>query len=159
MDIILEFLLLGAFAGVLLIGFMVLKAKKPHNTDYKIAMGLALAAAFLLFWVNGAVGIIGSSNNDANMMYIGVLATAFIGALLARFQPRGLARAMYTTAVAQVLVAVIAIAAGLGSQDPGGPWDIAALTSFYSALWVSSGVFFQKASDSEHYSSDTVAER
>ena len=158
MNLIVEFILLGAFAGALIIGFMVLKARKPHNTDYKFAVGLALAAAFLLFWVNGAVGIIGASSNDANMMYGGVLALGFIGALIARFQPHGMARAMFTTAFAQVVVAVIALSAGLGSTDPSWPWDIVILTGFYSALWVGSALLFQKAAAQEQLPADAGPE-
>ena len=149
MNIIFEFVLLGAFAGALIIGFMVLKARRPHNTNYKFAVGLALAAAFLLFWVNGAVGIIGASSNDANMMYFGVLAIGFVGALIARFQPHGMARVMFTTAVAQVLVSVITLSAGLGSTDPSWPWDILILTGFYSALWVGSALLFRNAAAQE----------
>ena len=46
----------------------------PTNTAYRWAVGVALAAAFILFWVNGAVGIIGADGDDANSMYYGVLA-------------------------------------------------------------------------------------
>jgi len=42
------------------------------------------------------------------LMYIGVLAVGIIGALIARFQPHGMARALFATALAQMLVAVIA---------------------------------------------------
>ena len=142
-------MLLGAFAVALVIGFRVLKARRPHNTDYKFAVGLAFVAAFLLFWVNGAVGIIGASSNDANVMYFAVLAIGFIGALIARFQPHGMARAMFATAFAQAMIAVIALSAGLGATDPSWPWDILILTGFYSALWVGSAVLFQKAAVQE----------
>ena len=49
-----------------------LAAIKVGNIVYRSAVGLALTAAFILIWVNGAVGIIGSENNDANLMYGGV---------------------------------------------------------------------------------------
>ncbi len=149
MNIIFQFMLLGAFAVALVIGFRVLKARRPQNTDYKFAVGLAFVAAFLLFWVNGAVGIIGASSNDANVMYFAVLAIGFIGALIARFQPHGMARAMFATAFAQAMIAVIALSAGLGATDPSWPWDILILTGFYSALWVGSAVLFQKAAVQE----------
>ena len=145
MNIFFEFLLLGVFAGSLIYGFMVLNARYPNNTNYKIAVGLALAATFLLFWVNGAVGIIGSSNNDANMMFFGVLAIPFTGALIARFVPKGMARTMFTTAGVQILVATIALAGGFGTSGPTWPWDVVILTVFFSALWVGSGILFQKA--------------
>ena len=66
-----------AFAGALLIGvgltYEWLK-RKSGNFTYRAALIVALAAAFLLFWVNAAVGIIGDEGNPANLMYIGVLA-------------------------------------------------------------------------------------
>jgi hypothetical protein len=36
--------------------------------------GLAVGTALFLVWSNLAVGLIGSENNPANMMYLGVLA-------------------------------------------------------------------------------------
>src|ERR687896_2261411 len=78
------------FAGALIFGTgltYVLVARKAGNIAYRAAVGIALAAAFLLFWVNGAVGVIGSEDNPANVMYFGVLAIAIIGAIIARFRP------------------------------------------------------------------------
>ncbi len=140
-----KFLPLVALAAAFIVVFMVLKARKPDNTAYKSAIGLALAAAFLLFWVNGAVGIIGAARNDANLMYGGVFAVGIIGAIIARFQPHGMARALFATALAQALVAVIALIAGLGSTAPIWPWDILILTGFFAALWVGSALLFRKA--------------
>ncbi len=64
---------------------------------------------------NGAVGIIGSEDNDANMLYFGVLAVGVVGALMARFRPIGMMLALIATALAQMLVAVIALTAGWGA--------------------------------------------
>ena len=58
-------------AGVLLFGTGLayeLMARKGGTVAYRAAVGIALATVFLLVWVNGAVGIIGSENNDANLM-------------------------------------------------------------------------------------------
>ena len=140
-----KFLPLVVLAAAFIVIFMVLKARKPDNTAYKSAVGLALAAAFLLFWVNGAVGIIGASRDDANMMYYGVLAVGGIGGIIARFQPHGMARALFATALAQALVAVIALIAGWGSTGPIWPRDILILTGFFVALFVGSALLFRKA--------------
>jgi hypothetical protein len=114
-----------------------LAARKTGNTAYKTGIGLALAATFLLIWVNGAVGIIGNEGNDANLMFYGVLAVGLIGALVARFEPKGMARAMIATAGAQVLVFVIALVAGWGFTGP--------ITLFFLALWAGSARLFQNA--------------
>ncbi len=101
-----------AVAGVLLFGASLtyeLIARKAGNIAYRVGVGVAVAAALLLVWLNLAVGIIGNEESPANLMYIGVLAVGIIGALIARFQPHGMARALFATAAAQVLVAVIAL--------------------------------------------------
>ncbi len=134
--------------GILLFGTgltYVLILRISDSIAYRTAVGVALAAAFLLFWVNGAVGIIGVACNDANLMYGGVLAVGIIGAIIARFQPHGMARALFATALAQALVAVIALIARLGSTAPIWPWDVLILTGFFAALWVGSALLFRKA--------------
>ena len=105
-----------AVAGALLVGtglMYELAARKAGNIAYRAAVGVALAAAFLLVWMNLAVGVIGTSGDPANLMYIGVLAVGIIGAIIARFQPHGMARALFATALAQMLVPVIALIAGM----------------------------------------------
>jgi len=133
--------------GAMILGVVATYAyvrRKSDDTTYRIAMGVALAAAFILIWVTGAVGIIGNENNDANMLYFGVLAVGIVGAMIARFRPSGMVRTMYATAIAQVGVAVIALIAGWGSTAPIWPKDILALTGFFVALWLLSAYLFQK---------------
>jgi hypothetical protein len=135
------------FAGALIVGVGVpfdLAVRKTGDTAYRAAVGGALAAAFLLVWVNAAVGIIGSEDNDANLMYGGVLAVGVVGALIACFRPRGMARALVATALAQASVAVVALVAGLGSPGSG-PLEIVALNGFFVALWVGSAWLFRHA--------------
>ena len=149
MNILLGFLLLGALAAALLLVFMLFRAVKPDNAAYQYAVGLTLAAAFLLFWVNGAVGIIGSEDNDANLMYAAVLAVGMIGAIIARFEPEGMARALFATALAQALVAAVALVAGLGlPASP--PLEILGLNGFFAALWIGAAWLFGKAAAREH---------
>ena len=136
-----------ALFGALLIGVGVpyeLAVRTTGDNAYRAAVGVALAAAFILVWVNGAVGIIGSEDNPANLMYGGVLAVGIIGAIIGRFQPHGMARALFATALAQALVAVIALIAGLGSPWSG-PLEIVALNGFFVTLFVGSALLFQKA--------------
>ena len=116
-----------------------LAARMTGNTAYRAAVGVAVAAGFILVWMNLAVGIIGSEENPANLMFGGVLAVGIIGALIARFQPYGMARALVATALAQALVAVIALIAGLGYTP------LVILTGFFVALWLTSAWLFRKA--------------
>jgi peptidoglycan/LPS O-acetylase OafA/YrhL len=119
-----------------------LAARKTDNAAYRWGVGLAVGAAFFLFWVNGAVGIIGNDDNDANMMYYGVLAVGFIGSLIARFEPQGMARAMIAVAGAMGSVAVIALIARWGSPESG-PGEILFLTGFFVTLFVGSALLFR----------------
>lgn len=139
-----------AIAAVLLIGVGVafeFVVRNTGSTAYRIAFGLALAAALLLIWINGAVGIIGDETNKANLMYAGVLAVGFIGALIAGLRAQGMVIAMFSAAVAQVLVAVIALIGGMGTAGPIWPLDILGVTGFFTALWVTSAFLFRRAAD------------
>jgi hypothetical protein len=122
-----------------------LAARTTGNIAYRAAVGVAVVAAFILIWINLAVGIIGSEDNPANLMYGGVLAVGILGALIVRFQPHGMARALAATALAQALVGVIALIGGLGSTGTNWPGAIVFLTGFFAALWLVSAWLFRKA--------------
>ncbi len=136
-----------AQTGALLVavGIVVeLVSRKTGTGAYRTGVGLALASALLLGWVNGAVGLIGSEDNDANLMYGGVLVVGLLGALVARFKPEGMARALFATALAQALVAVIALVGRLGAPHSG-PLEIVTGNGFFVALFAGSAVLFSKA--------------
>jgi hypothetical protein len=135
-------------AGALIFGTglaFVLVARKGGNIAYRMAVGVALAAAFLLVWINLAVGIIGEPDEVANLMYIGVLAVGISGVFVARFRPHEMARALMATALAQALVAVIALVFGLGSGSPPGILGILILNGFFVSLLVGSALLFRHA--------------
>jgi len=126
-----------------------LAARMTGNIAYRAAVGVAVVAAFILIWINLAVGIIGSEGNPANLMYGGVLAVGILGALIVRFQPHGMARALAATALAQGLVGVIALIAGLGSTEANWPGAVVFLTGFFAALWLVSAWLFRKAAQEQ----------
>jgi hypothetical protein len=135
-------------AGVLIFGSglaYVLVVRKAGNIAYRTAVGVALAAALLLVWINLAVGIIGEPDELANSMYIGVLVVEIIGAIIARFRAHGMARALFTTALAQALVAVIVLIFGLGAGSPPGVLGILILNVFFVALFMGSALLFRYA--------------
>ena len=139
-----DFIVIGAMLAVAC-GTCELAARMTGNRTYRAAVGVAIAAAFILVWMNLAVGIIGSEDNPANLMYGGVLAIGIVGAVIARFQPGGMARALIATALAQALVGMIALIAGLGSTGANLPQVIVVLTGFFAALWLISAWLFRKA--------------
>jgi hypothetical protein len=118
---------------------------KTGNTAYKAAVGLAIATPLLLVWVIGAVGVLGVDGDPEDLMYIGVLAIGIIGAIIARFQPRGMARALFATALAQALVAVIALFLGMHQAPYSSVGEILGLNGFFVALFLGSAWLFRKA--------------
>jgi hypothetical protein len=129
--------------GVLVAGTGVLfelALTRTGSIAYRAASGVALAAAFLLVWVNLAVGVIGASGHPANLMYAGVLAVGIGGAVGAGLEPRGMARALAATAVAQVAVGAVALIAALGS-----PWHVIGATAMFAGLFAGSAWLFRTA--------------
>ena len=120
-------------------------ARMNGTVTYRAAVGVAVVAAFILIWINLAVGIIGSEDDAANLMYGGVLAAGLLGALVVRFRPNGMACALAVTALGQILVGVIALIAGLGSTGENWPGAIVVLTGFFAALWLLSAWLFRVA--------------
>lgn len=134
-------------AGGLLFGTGVgfeLVARNARTRSYRIAVGIALGAALLLTWTNLAVGIIGSENNHMNLMYLGVVAVGLIGAIVARFKPQGMARALFATALAQALVPVFALIIRRPDFSPG-VLHVLVLNAFFVMLFAGSALLFRHA--------------
>jgi hypothetical protein len=77
-------------------------------------------------------------------MYFGVIAVGITGAALARFRPRGMSRTLLAMASAQALVAIVALAAGLG-RPWSGPLELTLLNGAFVALFVCSAWLFHHA--------------
>jgi hypothetical protein len=127
------------FAAVLIGGvglLLELAARMTRNFAYRAGVGAALAAAFLIVWVNGAVGLIGLEHDPYNFLFLGVIGVAVLGAVIASFRPAGMALATLAAAVAQACI-------GLGglSADPRG----AIFSTAFAGLWLLSAVLFRKA--------------
>jgi hypothetical protein len=145
MPLFVEFLLLGLF-GLALFGlFRFLISRVPENRYYKYGIAVGMVTGFLLFWVNGAVGIIGSENNDANMMYLLVLLLAFLASIAFGFRPERMMWVMRGSAVAFVLIAVLALVFDVGVSGPVWPWDVVWITGFFMALLLFAAWLFEQA--------------
>lgn len=121
-------------------------ARRSEKTVYRIAFGTGLLGAFLLFWVNGAVGIIGSENNPANLLYGAVFAVGLIGSLLARFKPHGMALMLFIVAIVQLLIPVFALFVWPAQTSWGeaGVFGVFVFNSIFAILFVVSALLFQK---------------
>jgi hypothetical protein len=136
-----------AAAGALIVGvgaLYELAARTTGDAAYRGGVAVALAAAFLLVWMNLAVGLIGTEEDPANLLYGGVLAVAAVGALVARLRPRGMARALAATALAQALVGAVAVIAGMG-QPASPPLELVGVNALFVALWLTSALLFRWA--------------
>ena len=134
-------------AGLLLFGTgltYALVASKSRNTAYKLAVGVAVAAALLLVWGNLAVGFIGSENNPVNLLYGAVLAVGFIGAVMARLRPLGMMKAMLAVALTQFAVPFVALLPKQPELNMGVLWVIV-LNTVFAGLWVAAGILFRRA--------------
>jgi hypothetical protein len=135
------------FLAILLVGLGVayeLAARTRDRNAYRAGIAVAMGAALLNIWINLAVGIIGSEDNPANWIYAGVLGVAAGGAVLARFRPLGMARAMATTAAAQGLAFLVALVAGVGFTGP--------ITVFFAGLWLIAAWLFARAAPGQEAS-------
>jgi hypothetical protein len=120
---------------------MELATRMSRSVFYRLGFGLALMTGFVLVWMNLAVGIIGSEDNPANLMYAGVLAIGAAGAVLARLKPQGMAIALVVMAVAQGLVSATAVLSG---------YFTVLLDAAFITLWLSAAWLFHAASRREH---------
>ena len=139
-----DFLLMGVLLGGVGLG-LELAARTKANATYRAAVAVALVSAVMLVWINAAVGIIGSEGEPANLLFGGVLAVAFLGAIVARFHGIGLARAMAATALAQASVPAIASAFELVPTALSWSAEALTLTAVFAAMWLLSAWLFRKA--------------
>lgn len=130
-----DFIVMGLLFGTAGLGFE-LAVRMSSSWAYRAGAGAAIVAAFLLVWVNLAVGMIGSEDNSYNLLFGGVIAVALAGAAAARFRAGGMAGAMIAAAVAQAAVGL----GGLATDPRGG-----VLSTAMAGLWLIAAWLFWKA--------------
>jgi hypothetical protein len=113
---------------------------------YRLGLAVALGAALFLVWGVGALGIIGAGGRP-DLMYLGALAVGVVGALLARFRSSGMAWALAATAIALVVVAGIALIAGLHHEPGASAVEILGISGMYAALFGLSAWLFRRSAD------------
>ncbi|MFP8488842.1 hypothetical protein ACKGJO_07045 [Gracilimonas sp. Q87] len=134
------------FAGTLIFATgltYVIITRRSTSTIYRIAIGFALFSGLFLIWSNLAVGIIGSENNEFNLLYFLVIAVGIIGAFIARFKPTGLMYTMFGMAVAQTMITIAALKAGMSNLPDSSVYEILAVNGFFFTLFVIAGILFQ----------------
>ncbi len=133
-----------AVAAVLLfvpLGLYELVARTTGSPAYRAGVALALAGAVAVVWISGAVGI---TDSEADVMYLLALAIGAVGALVARFEARGMARAMAATALALALAGGATLVSGI-APPPASAFEVVGLTGMFVALFVGSALLFRDA--------------
>lgn len=118
---------------------------------YRTAAGIVLLSCFALVFINLAVGIIGSEDHPANMMYFAVVLPGFLAALFVRFSPAGMVRVMIMMGVAQIIVAIVgaSVAWTTPDADPNRPLGTLVLSGAFALAWLLSAYLFNIAAKTE----------
>lgn len=138
-----DFIVFGAM--LLAVGVpLELVARASRNWSYRGAALLALLGGFLTVWANLAVGIVGSEENPANMLFFGALLVGIVGTIVARARAEGMSMAMLATAAALGIAFVIAVAGP--TDEPFVPhWRELLGTSVFAAMFLGSAALFRSA--------------
>lgn len=142
---VLEFLIL--FAVIFVTFYFVYRVNRDKR--YRQAISLALGAIFVSLWVHGAVGIIGDSDDPANLMYAAVLGIGVLGAAVTRLKPEGMSWVVTLMAVGVGAIALIVTVGNLGAPGPGRITVLAFNGVLIALLLASAHRFRQVKSDQE----------
>jgi hypothetical protein len=141
-----DFILMGS--ALISIGVLYeLVAKKSKKPLYRFAFGIGLFGAFCLFWVNSAVGIIGSENQNVNLLYGIVIVVGFIGSIISRFKPKGMSNTLFATALTQMLIPLVVFLIWPPPKISWSPsiFGVFFLSSFFSLIFLVSAILFRKS--------------
>jgi hypothetical protein len=113
-------------------------------TPYRLGMTVAVGTALVLLYGMGALGVIGAGGR-ADLMYFGVLGIGVVGAVVARLRAPGMALALAATALGPVVVAAVALTAGLHDNEGASVAEILGLNAMFAAGFGLSAWLFQRA--------------
>jgi hypothetical protein len=143
---------------VFAIGFAYELVTRNRHIAYRVAAGIAFAAAFVLTW-SSFVQMADVTPTAA--IYFGVPAVLAIGAAIARLRPNGMSRALFVTAIAQFL-ALAAVLILLIHRNPHvASWTWPELrgfcgNAFLVLLFAGSAFLFREAGRQEKYFNPTL---
>jgi hypothetical protein len=120
------------------------------KTTYRFAIGLSIAASLFLLMLIGAVGVIGVEGDRFDLVYFGVVGIGVLGALIARFRPHGMAKALLAMAAAQALVVVVALIVGKQDSPVSSVTEIVGLNGFFIALFVGAAWAFRSVAHPDY---------
>ena len=139
-----DFIVMGVMLAVVC-GAVEAAVRLTGSWAYRLAVAAAIGGAFLITWANLAVGIVGSEHNPANTLFFGALLLGFIGALVVRFRPAGMAAVMLATVVAIAVAFIVAAAGATDEPNVSHLRELIATSVISSPLLISAWLFRKAA--------------
>ncbi|HEX2787420.1 MAG TPA: hypothetical protein VHP32_05895 [Ignavibacteria bacterium] len=137
-----DFLIMGVL--ILGLGLAFEFSTRKGSLLNKFAIAIAVGTAFLLTWSNLAVGFIGDAN-PANLLFFVLVIFLGLGTIISGLDPRKMSRLLFTVAIIQIVIPVIALIFWNNDFAPG-VLQVFILTAFFAGLWTASGLLFMRAS-------------
>ena len=137
-----DFAFAAALIGTLVLGIW-LAIRLNRHLLYRAAFLLTLAGSLVLIWINGAIGVIGSAGNPANLLFGIVLLIGLVGMVASRFRAGGMSATLLIMAVIQTGIGTTAIALNLGDGGALWPWDTFAATAVFTTIWLAASLGFR----------------
>lgn len=119
--------------------------RASRDWGYRLGVLVTLATAILLFWINGAVGVIGSEDNPQNLWFGLVLATILFGSILVRFRAGGMSLVLTAAAAVQFGIGAWAYSADWGAGTEQWPVVIFLTTGVFTAACLVAAALFRGA--------------
>lgn len=120
------------------------EAARMGRSAYRRAVALTSFGVLALFWLLGAVGVIGSEGDGADRWYLGVFAIAVVGTIGSRLRPRGMAWTLAAMSAATAAIGVMAVVAGM-IPEYNTAAEIIALNAGFAALFAGAAWLFRRS--------------
>ena len=110
------------------------------ESAYRAGVAVALVASFLTVWTTLV------RDDGTGIGYFMLILAAVVGGFSAWFRPAGLARTMLGVAIMQALLGIAIATAPSTASMPDGSFKTLMFNGFFTALWLTSAIFFRVAS-------------
>jgi hypothetical protein len=131
-----DFIIMGLLLGSVGLGIEYL-VRLSGNAFVRLGAILAVLTSFMTIWSNLAVGMIGSEDNNYNLLFIGLLALVLTGSIRVRMHPAAMVKVMLAAAAGQGALAL----GGLAVDQRG-----ALFSGIFVISWLLSAALFRAGS-------------
>lgn len=137
-------------AGIMIFGTGItynLVTRKSKRIAYRVAIGFALLTGLFLIWSNLAVGLIGSEDNEFNLLYFLVIGVGIMGAFIARFKANGMIITLCSMAAIQAIITIAALFTGMAEVSASSVYEILAINGFFITAFIVAAMLFHYAAE------------